>query len=401
MFSLDKSMSKLRIFLTATLCLVAVLLVSFTLEANPSANDPTQFGVVSAVAHRSYPGGAWPSMSDEASAMASRGVCWAREEFLWLGIEPTQGEFFWTRTDYMVQELKTNRDIEILGLLWGTPSWASQAPADPNYMFYPPSDLNNWYNYVYQTVSRYKGSIKYWEIWNEPDFSQCWLPSPNPQAYAQLLIKAYDAAKAADPNCVIIHGGISWPDELALEYLQGVYNAGAWSKFDIVGVHGFHDDQPPEDIFFKETRKRFAAGLVKFGSKPIWYTEISWPTNPHYTVGVDYETQANYLVRDIVQSIGHGIGRIFWYNFRDHDDNSSQWIDNLGIIDKDYNNKDSAAAYANLSSQLSGMTLMGRRDPYLLTRSVLDAYEDSSGRGGNITITNEQRYRGFFSSSAS
>jgi hypothetical protein len=376
---------------------IVVSNISLAAQANPPGTNKTPFGVESEVAYKSYPGGSWPSMTDEASAMADRGVRWAREAFLWLGIEPTQGTFFWTRTDYLVQQLKTNRDIEILGVLMGTPAWASPAPTDPNYMWYPPSDLNKWYTYVYQTVSRYKGSVRYWEIWNEPDYPQNWLPAPNPQAYAQLIIKTYDAAKAADPNCLLILGGISWPDENALSFLQAVYNAGAWSKFDIVAVHSLHANRQPEEILYMETQKRFAAGLIKFGAKPIWYTEIGWSTNPSYPDGVSHDTQANYLVRYIVGSIGQGIGRIFWYNFRDHQSNSANFFDNFGIVNYNYVNKSSAVAFANMNNQLGAKDLFGRRDPFLSTRKVLDTYEDSSGRSGNITITTEQKYTGNFS----
>ena len=35
-----------------------------------------------------------------------------------------------------------------------------------------PQDLKAWYYYVYETVRRYKGRIKYWEVWDEPAKAQ-------------------------------------------------------------------------------------------------------------------------------------------------------------------------------------------------------------------------------------
>ena len=45
-----------------------------------------------------------------------------------------------------------------------------------------------------------KGSVKYWEVWNEtPNF----IGKSSAADYARTVVSVYDAAKAADPACQV------------------------------------------------------------------------------------------------------------------------------------------------------------------------------------------------------
>ena len=51
--------------------------------------------------------------------------------------------------------------------------------------------------------SRYRGRVRYYQIWNEPNLVREW-GQVSARDYVALLKIAYTRAKEADPDCVII-----------------------------------------------------------------------------------------------------------------------------------------------------------------------------------------------------
>ena len=69
----------------------------------------------------------------------------------------------------------------------------------------PPDDLNTYGDFVGDVVTHFKGQVHYYQIWNEPNIYPEWgARSPDPAAYVRLLRIAYQRAKEADPNVVIL-----------------------------------------------------------------------------------------------------------------------------------------------------------------------------------------------------
>lgn len=118
--------------------------------------------------------------------------------FLWRTVEPEKGKWLFDEADKAVA-YHEKYGIEILGILAAAPEWATGPPnfeAWPGKL--PGSDhFEDWANYVSKLVSRYKGRIKYWEVWNEP----YGLPA---DFYFELVKKAYVAAKRARPGVQIV-----------------------------------------------------------------------------------------------------------------------------------------------------------------------------------------------------
>lgn len=170
--------------------------------------------------------------------------------FNWCDLEPIKGTFKWEAADTYVQRCK-EAGIEILGMLWTFPYWASERPSDailakqPKFYRWKPKNLDDWGNYIYQTVNRYKDYVKYWEIDNEVNFH----PPGNPlsfsgttEEYAEMLKVAYTQAKKADPECQILIAGFAYPipgiidDQMPFELTDAKYAEG---YYDIYNVHGY------------------------------------------------------------------------------------------------------------------------------------------------------------------
>jgi hypothetical protein len=102
-------------------------------------------------------------------------------------------------------------------------------------------------------ASRYVGRIRAYEIWNEPNQSPEWGGRPpNPAEYTALLKIGYQRIKEADPNAMVISAGFApttrWDDYAVpdVEFLKGMYAAGAKPYFDVLGAHGAGYKAPPE-----------------------------------------------------------------------------------------------------------------------------------------------------------
>jgi hypothetical protein len=331
--------------------------------AAPNAASP--FGVVGAMR---WPN--WGTFHAPADAVLAAGGGWVREDFVWGLIEPTPGHFQWTATDRIVSTLK-QRGINILGIISYSASWATPTSEDDGspISFYPP-DNSKYYWFVRTLVSRYKDSVRHWEVWNEPDNPLFWKPRPDPRQYAELLKTAHRAIKDADPSAKVVSGGVSGN---AIPFLEEMLKAGAGNSFDILGLHPYAVPLNPSQARIEshpEVHKMVDVELNKYraflqrhghGNKAIWVTELGWPARNWQ---LDDQTQADYLAQSYAQMLASGLTeRIFWYSFKDE---SADPKDSWGLIawgagKTDLNPKRPAlAAYSTAARMLTGTRPAGR-----------------------------------------
>ena len=175
------------------------------------------------------------------------------------------GAFDFSKYDKLLDAAEA-RGITILPIIYGPPRWAMPAW----------QHLDGYAAFVRETVRRYGKRLPVIEIWNEQNIAGFW-KDPNPTNYVMLLKAAYTAAKAVDPSVRVAMGGTAgWGHA----FIPPMYAAGAKDYFDIVNVHPYSYPYPPEEPLrkgFEELRKTMA----EYGDadKPIWFTEIGWPTH--------------------------------------------------------------------------------------------------------------------------
>lgn len=221
---------------------------------------------------------------EQAEILAKIGIRWGRawndgtNYFLWFNVEPQPGVFDWSRTDKALDKAEKN-GVKVLGVLGYPPLWAAE---NPNYEKVPhpqahmsgrwkPRSVEEWSNYVYQTVSRYKNRVKYWEIYNEVDFHPPGLPatfSGSTQDYFELLKGAWTAAKKADPECKILISGFSTISACDVNMPYDLLKMGAAKYIDIFSLHSYQGVLGVDKL-------RQAVNAVAPGM-PFWQTEQSW-----------------------------------------------------------------------------------------------------------------------------
>ncbi|HPL30278.1 MAG TPA: cellulase family glycosylhydrolase, partial [Anaerolineae bacterium] len=230
------------------------------------------------------------------------GFGFIRQEFPWEGLEiSAKGDYWdhkwdvsaWQKYDRIV-DMANERGLEVIARLDNPPAWARSQTA-PTSIQGPPDRVEDFGDFVEAVVRRYRGRVRYYQVWNEPNLYHEWGDQPvDPVAYTRLLQEAYRRAKAVDPECVIISAGLAptleqGPQNLSdLTYLQRMYDAGAKGSFDILGVMAYGLWTGPTDRRVDAQRTNFArpqlmrALMVKNGDagKPIWAMEIGWNAMP-------------------------------------------------------------------------------------------------------------------------
>jgi len=267
---------------------------------------------------------------------AEAGFHWLRQEFPWEDIEiHGKGDFTdrrndldgdgqvdavdaWAKYDHIV-ELAGKYGLELVPRLSNPPAW-SRALTDTIGTYAPPDDLTDWGDYVYTVVSRYRGRVHYYQLWNEPNIYPEWGEQPvDPEGYTRLLCEGYRRAREADPDVVILSGALAptialtWRDLNDFVFLQRMYDAGAAACFDILSVNDYMLWSGPTDRRMRPLNINLSRPvylreiMVANGdaAKPIWISEMNSNAVPDDPAGIqrwgDYgkvtpEQQARYAV---------------------------------------------------------------------------------------------------------
>lgn len=237
----------------------------------------------------------------------------------WGQVQPQPGKWDWKALDEHLAYLD-ERGFVCGGILLGSPSWNTQDK--PGTL--PVNNIAGWSDYVTAIVDHTKGRIHRWEVWNEPpNFTG---RDQTPADYAKIVVSAYDAAKRANPACLI---GLA-AKSAHINYLEQVIKAGAKDHFDYITLHpyevlnGIADNAGTESVFMHivpTVRKMLAASNPAKKDVPIIFTELGCDVKK----GAD--TQAHALVKAYTMGIAQGVACIQWFEGMDGDSGP------LGLID--------------------------------------------------------------------
>jgi GH35 family endo-1,4-beta-xylanase len=229
--------------------------------------------------------------------------------FPWREVEPTRAQFHWAVTDQFVTGAEYY-GLDVIVRLDQHPAWASQVDLALNA---PPDELQDYYNFVHRVAERYRGRVKAYIIWNEPNLAIEWGGRrPDAEAFTKLLQEGYQAVKAADPEALVVSAGLAPTnsnDATAIDdrlFLAAMYQAGAKAYFDVLGAHVYSFGQAPHvpendrehPAFRRLTDLRQIMVEHSDADKPVWITELGWTVEPpaeQADIGVSLEQQADYL----------------------------------------------------------------------------------------------------------
>ncbi len=263
------------------------------------------------------------NMNRMAGMAQAAGVKWSREEFQWQRIEPRRGEFDFSFYDKML-DIDDAHGISVYALVCYWTDWTKP---------YEEEGFKDYCNFLRTLVRRYKGRIKHWEIYNEPNI---FFWSGPRERYPELLKMAYEAVKAEDPDALVLGCSTAGIDN---KFVQMCLDNGA--PFDILTIHPYRAVLHEESFIRELTQTR-----EQIGGRQNWITEMGWPTVPG---NATERQQASRLVRSYLSAVGSGAcNNISWYNFRNDGWNSYYNEENFGILYQDLVPKPAYRALASV-----------------------------------------------------
>jgi hypothetical protein len=294
----------------------------------------------------------------------------------WGQINTAAGVYDWTNLDGFVSAAQAHPPVDLLYNLARTPTWASSNPTDSTCSYDtstqggpgqcdPPIDLNqdgtgtdqDWINWVSAVATRYKGEIKYYEIWNEWNASLFWNPNPpggtTPATAAELVRMEQDArcvvegpppglsgalcsangsvfpsGTAIDPSAQIVSPSpvgsastlTSVQDNLNTYFgtVVGGYHGGQFA--DVIGFHGYVSTGKSgfcpiaEDVISVIDDMNTAITSAGETGKPWFDTEDSWSKASDEDF-LDQDREAAFLARYELIQFSMGVARGYWYRW--------------------------------------------------------------------------------------
>ncbi|MBI4318912.1 MAG: hypothetical protein HY675_10505 [Chloroflexi bacterium] len=365
-----------------------------------------------------------------------------RVPFYWSRIETSNGY-----SDYRWQDATVAQDaargLQINAILMNTPAWGTTASvatgtqvappprlgqkqlpsraADPAALptaaspeTYPPRNLyapiftdgdmpgpgkqinrqNYWARFVFDTVVKYRGNVRYWEIWNEPDFRPTdqsgWFGfwSGTVADYVRLLKVGYIAAKFADPQTTVLMGGMAYyagptffPQALNLIKSDSMATANN-HFFDITAWH-WYSRSSQMYVEVMSTRNTLASNGL--GGKPIWVNESGVPAwndpfyatrNSPYPGSATLDEQASYVIQAFAYGFAAGLDRIFI--FQQYDDGNAEAY---GLLRNNNSPRPVYTAYQVVSQYLQSFS-----SAQLIRDGSVDRVVFSNTPSGKVTV---------------
>jgi hypothetical protein len=250
---------------------------------------------------------------------------------------PGQPRNAWEKYDFIFAEMK-RLGLEPIVRIDRAPAWARPV-ANASERFQaglrengnstgPPDNYQDYADFVAAVASRYRGTVRFIQIWNEPNLAYEWnWVLPEPERFAELLKLAAGAARAANPDVVIVFPSLSPTDGLEpriapmseLDYLDRVYRAGAAASCIIMSAQAYGLGQPPDEHRYVRLRPLLTRPLDtridvsrvvlirevmernNDARKAIWISEFGYvsapPDLPHaWGNSVSEEQKGAYLV---------------------------------------------------------------------------------------------------------
>ena len=229
------------------------------------------------------------------------GFTFVRTDLFWSDVETQRHKLDWSRWDPFVAGLKLRglRPLFILGFNNPDVYGGRWMEGITNYI-----EMQAFTAFAAAAAVRYHHAQPIWEIWNEPNRSNFWVPGENPKEYMDLARRTAEAIRRAQPDAAIIGPALGHKvgeQVLDFAYLQACLDDGLADLVDAVSVHPYVD---PE-VVAPDYEKLRAMVDASAGGRllPVMSTEWGFATNKF----VSDDLQADVLVRMFLINISLGV----------------------------------------------------------------------------------------------
>ncbi len=285
------------------------------------------------------------------NAMFELGVQSVRVDAPWASIEVARGRY--EIPGWLESAVNTAREHGVQPLLilaYGHPSYGTDKPRTD-------AAIAAFAAYASFVAKHFAGRVHWFDLWNEWDAHTGRTTPGSADDYVALARRVYPAIKAANPDAVVLSGGIT-SFGLAQGWMERFFALGGAAFVDGVSLHPYNFEQrtanTPEAAIAELDRVHVLA--VSAGHPlPIYVTEIGYPT---YTGrgGVSRETAAAYLARFmLLASTRPYVAGVWWYCLRDQGADATNKEHNFGVLDSALHVKPAADALRSVGALLAAV----------------------------------------------
>ena len=333
------------------LALSLCVLAAAAFAASASAGRPLSTGFE---IHRTHPEGTPDHLSWQYQKAHAAGAQFVRLVAYWDSLEPSEGSYEWATLDDLVNRARAAR-LQPLVTIVKAPSWAERSDCGTTPS--PTSSCNpdpiKFGEFARALANHYRGRVRHWEVWNEPNLS--WFLRPqqkdgkwySPILYRQLLNRFASAVHAVDASATVVAGATApfrhGTQPGPLPFMRGVLcltgknkpACRAKSQMDAWSTHPYTSGGP--------THKAANVGDVSLGDLPamhrvlraaiaahhivdrrwrphsarFWVTEFGWDSKGPDPVAVPMRLHARWTSEALYRSWRAGVSVFIWHQMRD------------------------------------------------------------------------------------
>ncbi|WP_337747959.1 hypothetical protein [Victivallis vadensis] len=269
----------------------------------------------------------------EAAALCGAKI--VRNTFEWQRLQPAPDRWNFAPVDSLIDR-HLAAGIELQGFFGFTPRWAApperRNASDWKSWNRGAPDPGAWRNYVRTVLSRYRGKIRYWEVWNEPDLSG--FNRMSLEEYAALLKTAGEIARQNAPEAVVMTGGFATAtghtglksptfQRDCLKLARGAFQ-----------LHAYHQ-HGSFDRFRNAVDGKFLPMRRETGTDVPWYANETAVSSMNGTE----RNQALTLFKKLIFSWARGAVGYNWYNLRNDGFDPMNAEHNYGMMSFDFQPK--------------------------------------------------------------
>ena len=249
--------------------------------------------------------------------------------------DPADPAYDWGWLDDRVSAIRA-AGLEPLLVLYMAPDWARLRDSEGRLRLAPRTE--DFAAFAGAAARRYDGAflglprVRYWQIWNEPNYPAYFPIRDTTTLYRVILNAAYRSIHAAVADNTVIAGGLTpfaagglAPFDFMRELLS------RRSYFDVWSHHPYTAGGPTHQALqdnnaslgdLPEMRRVLSAAqrarrILSRGAPRFWVTEFSWETKPRDRQGVPLRVHGRWVAEALYRMWRNGVSFVSWFALRD------------------------------------------------------------------------------------
>lgn len=251
------------------------------------------------------------------------GIKWARCQTGWNRCEQVKGVYDFKWLDDVVDNLLAVGIQPWFNVGYGNKMYTPGAENNSAVGWIPMNTedaMIGWENFVQALSFHFKGRVKHFELWNEPNVTPFWRPGKlTPEVYVEFIKRSKQAIHSQMPDAIIIGGGFGgFPTDFLTKSLE----IGLGKHIDKLSFHPYtlFPEKNSKEKEYKDDVGDWKKLVIGYNPEiTLWQGECGCPSTDN-SVGAlcnykwNESRQARWLLRRLINDLRLDLEMISWYH---------------------------------------------------------------------------------------